>query len=321
MSDWLAHLRGLDRRTPTAMIGVLATEGSAPRGPGTRMLVTADDTAGTIGGGNLEFQAIEQARAILSQPPGAWRVQDFPLGPLLGQCCGGRVRLLVEHVDPRHLGWLADAAEGRTLVSRLAEGHVERMVSEVFDAGSIGARGERPGLGTQFAERIGEYRRPLYLFGAGHVGQAIVRHAERLPLRLAWFDTRPLFGGLDGVTLVPDRGIEQCLAEAPEDAAVVILTHDHGLDYRLTQAALERAPLAFVGLIGSATKRARFLSRLAKDAVPAEAIDRLHCPIGLAGITGKEPDVIAIAVLAQLLQLERVVEVEETRSLLPMGEG
>jgi xanthine dehydrogenase accessory factor len=303
MSDWLTWLRELDRRTPSAMVSVLATEGSAPRGAGTRMIVTQAGAKGTIGGGNLEFQVAEQARAILDLPPGTWRIQDFPLGPLLGQCCGGRVRLLVEHLDPARVGWLAEAGEGQVLVSRLTSSHVERFVGGALDAGVVTARGERPGLGTQFAERIGEYRRPLYLFGAGHVGQAIVRHAEKLPLRLAWFDTRPLFGSIAGVTLIPERTIEQCLADAPEDGAVVILTHDHALDYRLTRVALGRDPMAFVGLIGSATKRARFLSRLVKDGIAADAIERLACPIGVAGIIGKEPDVIAIAVLAQLLQL------------------
>jgi xanthine dehydrogenase accessory factor len=305
MSDWLAWLRALDRRTPTAMISVLATEGSAPRGAGTRMIVTQAGAMGTIGGGNLEFQATEQARAILSLPAGSWRIQDFPLGPLLGQCCGGRVRLLVEHVDQARLGWLTGASEGQVLVARLTATHVERFVGGAFDAEVVTARGERPGVGAQLAERIGEYRRPLYLFGAGHVGQAIVRHAQMLPLRLAWFDTRPLFGSIVGVTLVPDKTIEQCIADAPDDAAVVILTHDHALDYRLAKTALGRGRVAFAGLIGSATKRARFVSRLAKDGIPAEAIERLACPIGVAGITGKEPDVIAIAVLAQLLQLAR----------------
>jgi xanthine dehydrogenase accessory factor len=305
MTDWLAWLRGLDRQTPAAMISVLATEGSAPRSAGTRMIVTPEGATGTIGGGNLEFQAIEQARTILSLPEGSWRIQDFPLGPLLGQCCGGRVRLLVEHIDRARLGWLVGAGEGQVLVARLTASHVERFVGGAFDAEAVTARGERPGVGAQFAERIGEYRRPLYLFGAGHVGQAIVRHAQTLPLRLAWFDTRPLFGSIAGVTLVPDRTVEHCLADAPGDAAVVILTHDHALDYRLVKAALERGETAFTGLIGSATKRARFVSRLARDGIAPAAIGRLACPIGVAGITGKEPDVIAIAVLAQILQLER----------------
>jgi xanthine dehydrogenase accessory factor len=306
MSDWLTWLRAVTPAAPGALVSVLATEGSAPRGAGTRMLVTAEHLTGTIGGGALEFQAIDQARALLALPPGSWRVQDFPLGPLLGQCCGGRVRLLVEHVDPARLGWLAAAGAGEQLVTRLTASHVERTIGEA-PVDPLSARGERPGIGAEFVERIGEYRRPLYLFGAGHVGQAIARHAERLPLRLAWFDTRPDFGAVPGVTVVSDGTIERCVAEAPDDAAVVILTHDHALDYRLARAALDRAPTAFAGLIGSATKRARFLSRLAKDGIAPEAVARLRCPIGVAGIAGKEPEVIAIAVLAQLLQLGHVI--------------
>lgn len=303
MTDWLDHLRQRRPAAPIAMVSVLATEGSAPRGAGTRMLVTADGIAGTIGGGSLEFHAMEQARAVLALAPGTWRVQDFPLGPLLGQCCGGRVRLLVEHLDPLRLDWLGGAGEGRTLVSRLAPGHVERWIDDEAETRPLSARGDRPEAGTRFAETIGQNRRPLYLFGAGHVGQAIAQHAERLPFRLAWFDTRPLFDSIPGVTLVPERAVEQCMLDAPDDAAIVILTHDHALDYRLTLAALRRAPVAFIGLIGSATKRARFLSRLARDGIDDAARARLCCPIGIDGVVGKEPDVIAIATLAQLLQL------------------
>ena len=290
------------------MVSVLATEGSAPRGAGTRMLMTADGLFGTIGGGALEFRAAEQARCVLDHAPGTWRVQDYPLGPLLGQCCGGRMRLLVEHVDRQALGWLAEAREGRVLVSVLRPDGIERQVTDE-PAQPVSARGDKPGEGARLAEVIGGFRRPLWLFGAGHVGQAIARHAGGLPLRLAWFDTRPAFVGLSGVTLVADADIEACVAEAPEEAALVILTHDHGLDYRLALAALQRPALAFTGLIGSQTKRARFLARLERAGVSAEARGRLTCPIGLPGVTGKEPDVIAVALLAQLLQLPQAAAV------------
>lgn len=305
MSDWLAWLRDVAASQPSALVSILASEGSAPRGAGTRMLVSTDRLLGTIGGGQLEHRAIEQAQAILAHPPGSWRVQDYPLGPLLGQCCGGRVRLLIEHVDPASRDWLADAAEERVLVSTLMPGRIARHVSAEATPTPLSARGDRMREGTTFAELIGQRRRPLYLFGAGHVGQAIARHAQPLPLRLAWFDTRPLFETIDGVAVVPEDTIAQCVAEAPDDAAMLILTHDHALDYRLTRAALERGPIAFVGLIGSQTKRARFHSRLERDGVAPDARARLTCPIGIDGVTGKEPDVIAIAALAQLLQLER----------------
>jgi xanthine dehydrogenase accessory factor len=305
MSEWLTWVRDVATQEPAALVSVLASEGSAPRGAGTRMLVSADRLFGTIGGGQLEHRAIEQAHAILALPPGSWRVQDYPLGPLLGQCCGGRVRVLIEHVDPTTLDWLADAAEERVLVSALHPGRIKRHVSTQAAPTLLSARGDRPREGMTFAEIIGQRRRPLYLFGAGHVGQAIARHVQQLPFRLAWFDTRPLFETIDGVAIVPEDAIAQCVAEAPNDAAMLILTHDHALDYLLTRAALRRPPIAFVGLIGSLTKRARFHSRLERDGLPDTARARLTCPIGVAGVAGKEPDVIAIAALAQLLQLER----------------
>ncbi len=302
MSQWVQWLRGIGGM-PTAMISVLAAEGSAPRGAGTRMLVTADGQKGTIGGGQLEFRAIEQARAILGLPVGAWRVQDYPLGPLLGQCCGGRVRLLIEHVDPAALGWAVEAEPGRMLETVLEADAVTRRIHERETATRQSARGDRPGEGARFIEPVGEVPRPVYLFGAGHVGQAIARHLTGLPLQLAWFDTREEQGHIDGVTIMPIEEIAGCIAEAPEDAAILILTHDHPLDYALTLAALQRDPVAFIGLIGSSTKIARFRSRLIGDGVPEEALSRLTAPIGVPGVKGKEPDVIAIAVIAQLLQL------------------
>lgn len=303
MMEWLDTMRRIAPREPLAMVSVLATEGSAPRGPGTRMLVTRGGEYGTIGGGKLEFQAAQQAREILELPVGSWRIQDYPLGPLLGQCCGGRVRLLVEHVDPARLGWLDDVTPESVLVTHLEQNTLVREIVATAPVAPLSSRGEKPGVGATLAEPLSVYSRPLYLFGAGHVGQAIASHAARLPLRLAWFDTRPAFAGIDGVTLVNEDSITDCVAEAPNDAGIVILTHDHGLDYRLAAAALRRAAPAFVGLIGSETKKARFHGRLLRDGICAEALSRLACPIGLPGVTGKEPDVIAIAVLAQLLQL------------------
>lgn len=303
MTAWVKWLKGVLNVAPTALISVLATEGSAPRGAGTRMVVSPQRQWGTIGGGELEFRATMQAKAILSLPRGSWRVQDYPLGPLLGQCCGGRVRLLIEHVDPAGMGWLEDTRDGGILVSSFRATHINRHVADGIPCALPSARGERPAEGTRLAERLGDDRKPLYLFGAGHVGQAIAYHARRLPFHLAWFDTRPEFDMVDGAVFVAESDIEQCVKLAPRGAAIVILTHDHGLDYRLTRTALGQDGLAFVGLIGSATKRARFLSRLDRDGVVADTIRRLTCPIGAAGIAGKEPDVIAIALLAQLLQL------------------
>jgi xanthine dehydrogenase accessory factor len=274
------------------------------------MVVTAGDTFGTIGGGALEWRLVEQARAVLALPEGAWRVQDYPLGPLLGQCCGGRVRVLVERIAD--VEWMA----GRRIASVLGNGFITRHPSQGWDisvtarppaardpslrwddgAAGIAVRGPLPAVGFRFVEPDDAPRTPLMLFGAGHVGRAIAERMAGLPFDLAWFDSRPETDAI-GATVQDEDALVVCAGEAR--GYVLILTHDHALDYRLTAAAL-RSQARFVGLIGSATKRARFVSRLIADGVdPA----RLTCPIGMAGIVGKEPAVIAIAALAQVLAL------------------
>jgi len=290
----------IDAGEPAALVSILATEGSAPRGAGTRMLVTAHDIAGTIGGGALEHQAIAQARALLDHPAGSWRVQDYPLGPLLGQCCGGRVRLLVERLAPQAREWIEECG---VLATRFEEDALIRTIEESGGmVASLPARGPRPSPGDRIVERLGTENMPVLMFGAGHVGRAVARAVDGLPLALSWFDTRPDAAETPGVALVEDAHVESCARDAAPGAALLIMTHDHGLDYRLTAAALH-SPAGFVGLIGSATKRARFLSRLECDGFDAAARARLTCPIGVEGVTGKAPEVIAIAVAAQLLRL------------------
>lgn len=287
MFDWTRQARAALREGPAALVTILATEGSSPRGPGARMVVTETGLKGTIGGGRLEYQATEQARAILAHRPGSWRVQDYPLGPLLGQCCGGRVRLLVENLE--------SVPDSQGPFDVTLSDRVERRPGEGI--GTIPARGPLPSAGARFGEPVETESLPVSLFGAGHVGRAIAERAAGLPLHLAWYDSRPEMAETPGVVLADEAAMAAQAGAA--DGAVVILTHDHGLDYRLTAAALGGCA-RFVGLIGSKTKRARFLSRLREEGIDAA---RLTCPIGLPGIEGREPEVIAIAVLAQLLTL------------------
>ena len=297
MADWTSQAREAMRRGPAALVTILATEGSAPRRAGARMVVTERGLTGSIGGGALEHQATAQARAILALAPGSWRVQDYPLGPLLGQCCGGRVRLLVEHLDsvPDGEGPFEVTLTDR-VSRRLFPGERRGPATKVA---LLGARGPLPGTGARFVEPLESDSLPVLLFGAGHVGRAIAERAAGLPLRIAWYDSRAEMTDTPGVVRADEAAMIEAAMAAPDEAAVLVLTHDHGLDYRLVAAALA-GRARFVGLIGSSTKRARFLSRLA-----AEGIDpgRLTCPIGLPEIEGREPEVIAIAALAQLLML------------------
>lgn len=243
-SEWIAALAECDRLGhPAILVTLLDAAGSTPRAAGTKMLVTADGLAGTIGGGALEFTAIETARALLDSGVTELRTETYPLGPRLGQCCGGRVSLLFEPVRPPRL-------------------------------------------------RIG-------LFGAGHVAKALVTLLGTLPARVAWIDNRP-----DLFPATVPANVAARVVEAPETllmpgfSHVLIMTHDHALDYRLAAAALRLADRPFVGVIGSQTKRARFASRLTAAGLDAT---RLVCPIGLPGLTGKHPGEIAVAVAAQIL--------------------
>lgn len=314
INEALAAARGGEA---LALVSVVAAEGSTPREAGTHMLVGEGRAFGTIGGGALEHRAAEQARRLLAQGERDWALQDYPLGPFLQQCCGGHVRLLLERIDGRSAGWLHDVrariAQGHTadLVARFDGPRLERSVrdaeqwvgaltSPLFlgpDGRPLAGRRPTPGDGDLLVERLAPERAPLLLFGAGHVGQAVARQFAPLAFDLAWFDSRPETSGA-GASLASEAEMEAAASAAPPGGFVLIMTHSHDLDYRLTRAALA-SPAAYVGLIGSATKRARFVRRLADEGVSAA---NLTCPIGLAALKSKAPEVIAVGVAAQLLE-------------------
>jgi xanthine dehydrogenase accessory factor len=318
MTDWphqaLARVR--DAR-PTALVTLLAVEGSVPREAGTKMLVWPGGQWGTIGGGNLEHQAATQARRMLALGEQArFAVQDYPLGPLLSQCCGGRVRLLIERLDGGDAGWLAEAAghldadRPYVITTRIVDGSASKSVTsppaQRLEAHPVSlngrparARDPRPADGDLIVERSAPGRPSLSLFGAGHVGQAIARALEPLPFRLRWYDSRPEAGELPGVAVLPAQALAAIAAEPTPYA--LVLTHDHGLDYALVRAALAGGHDGYLGLIGSKTKRARFLGRLRAEGFCETALARLVCPIGLPQIRGKAPETIAVSVAADLL--------------------
>jgi len=318
LASWLAELAG-----PAVLITVVETRGSAPREPGARMLVEAAAQRGTIGGGELEWRALASARRALREGCGRPELVAFSLGPELGQCCGGFVRLLLEP--------LPDAAAVRDLAAALAEldgpallvrrlGDGARVL--VRPGGAVGdldtaglhlrlgrtgprvARIEASG-DTLVVERLAPPRPQVWVFGAGHVGRALVDVLARLPRqRVVWVDERDDAlpkSAPPGVTPLRVRVPEAVVPRALSGAAVVVMTHSHARDLAIVDAALQRDDLGFVGLIGSVTKRARFAKRLREAGHDEEALARLVCPIGQPGIPGKEPEVIAVAVAAQLL--------------------
>jgi xanthine dehydrogenase accessory factor len=251
------------------LVVVRATQGSAPREAGTWMAVWPDRVLGTIGGGHLEFDAIAHARLLLSGAA-AERERRFALGPSLGQCCGGVVHLGFEPVTPPDAG---------AVVARLADGADAR-------------------------------RMPVALFGGGHVGYAIVQALARLPVRVHWIDSRDEVFPEDLPPCVQaehSAPVQAAVRDLAPGARVLIMSFSHAEDLEIVAACLarrrERDDLPFVGLIGSKSKRAAFAHRLEARGFRADEIARVVCPIGVPGVVGKEPEVIAAAVAAQLMQL------------------
>jgi len=332
MSNWARQsLARLAENQPAALVTILATEGSAPRDAGTKMVVWPGGQAGTIGGGNLEHQVTDQARKMLAaQQPFA--VQDYPLGPLLAQCCGGRVRVMIERLEAASIDWLTDAArrldadQPFELHTRFSPGLVRKTVKAVaasqaegsgvrLDGAPATARGDRPGEGSELIERSDGPRPPVLLFGAGHVGQAVARALEPLPFRLAWYDTRPETAAIPGVVVGSPAELAAAALGAGLDAYVLIMTHDHDLDYALTSSALAGGAFGYLGLIGSDTKRARFLSRLRRAGFGDGAVARVTCPIGLPHLKNKAPEVIAVSVVADLLMRREAARRQRTKDL------
>ncbi len=289
-----------------ALVTLARVEGSSPREAGARIIVRpSGGFHGTIGGGALEFAALEAAQAALRAGRGPAFRRSLALGPELGQCCGGRVEWRVETFDARDLDDLstlaiAESAGSATLSARLGpDGRVERTLG----AGAAG-RSNRPHGDGVWIEPIGTSVRPVYLFGAGHVGRALALALAPLPFAVRWIDSRrdafpPVAPANVALVFAPDPAAE--LAGAPDDALIVVMTHSHGIDLEIVAAALSAERFGFVGLIGSSTKRARFLSQMRAAGFSEPALARLVCPIGTPGLESKDPAVIAASTAVQLL--------------------
>ncbi len=271
-----ALLAALGARRAVRIV-VAHAQGSVPRDAGTWMAVVEGDETliGTIGGGRLEHDAVTHARDLLAGRQQALQSR-YPLGPSLGQCCGGVVDLRFEHHD-------ADT---------------------------------RAGLRTTFQT---EHRSdmPVALFGGGHVGRAIARALSALPMRLHWIDSRDeIFPPAHdvGLSAWPSRlrcehstPVHDAVRDIEPGSHVLIMSFSHAEDFDILNACLlrrrEQGDLPFIGLIGSKTKWATFRHRLEARGFMADELAQVTCPIGLPGVPGKEPEVIAAGVAAQLLLL------------------
>jgi xanthine dehydrogenase accessory factor len=316
MDDWLTGMG----RGPAVLVTVARVEGSAPRAAGTKMLVNAQQLFDTIGGGHLEMRAAAIARAMLAD--GRRRhVERFALGPSLGQCCGGVVHLAFElaNVEQARLleqrrrldSWRLSALDGAPDAALfdahgklLAGATAARFEAPVFARGR-GAHLMRDADGRRWlVDPLFAPRAHLALFGAGHVGAALVRALADLPCTVTWVDEREdMFPPQvpANVTVEASDTPEALVAQAPAGATYLVMTHSHALDQRLAEAIMARDDVLWFGLIGSITKRRQFEHRLRARGVDAARIDAMVCPIGLAGIRGKAPAVIAASVCAQLL--------------------
>ena len=313
MNEWLEKLAPmLGADGPLVLVTVAQTLGSTPREAGASMIVGPTQTAGTIGGGHLEWETIAIARALLRDGT-KLRTVRFSLGASLGQCCGGAVWLLFERIEAdsallwRHRA--GEVARGAGL-SRAVASSDEHSEWTLLPGGYSRAGFERNADGAwRLDQQIGEPPFPIRIFGAGHVGEALVRVLAPLGTQIDWIDSREGVFPTDlpaCVRTVREENPADAVDDAPPGTSFIVLTHDHAQDFELCMAIYRRDDFAYFGMIGSASKRARFEHRLIARGVSAERLEELTCPIGVNGIESKQPQSIAIAVAAQLLQLREV---------------
>ena len=307
-----------------ALVTLARVEGSSPREAGARMVVRpSGGFHGTIGGGALEFAALDAAQAALRAGRGPAFRRSLALGPELGQCCGGRVEWRVETFDARDLDDLstlaiADGGGSATLSARLGpDGRVERALRAVEDEER---RSTRPAgrRGMDRADRDERARGLSVRRGARRTGAGACPRAAAVRGALDRFAARRVPGHAPAnVALVfaPEPAAE--LAAAPDGALVVVMTHSHALDLEIVAAALSAGRFGFVGLIGSSTKRARFVSQMRAAGVSEAALARLVCPIGAPDLKSKDPAVIAASTAVQLLIVSEKLGAEAGRDVLP----
>ncbi|GMR17296.1 MAG: hypothetical protein BMS9Abin32_370 [Gammaproteobacteria bacterium] len=332
MSRWIDELCELQQRGERCMlVTIAAVRGSAPREVGAKMIVTAGHTIGTIGGGQLEHQCARLAVERLGRQDSLGLRRRIALGASLGQCCGGVVEVLFEYLEPSS-PWPAALQRlyraGVPLLMVTGSAGLKLLLTE-NDCAAFGDSSGHAAAITRLARPALAARQPaasmatvvagelllepltapdfnIAIFGAGHVGAACVASLARLDCRIRWIDSRR--------ELLPAAapGNVECIAAEhpalqvallPAGACCLVMTHSHPLDYEICAHILRRRDFAYCGLIGSRAKRRRFEKLMREQGMRQSLYRQLSCPIGVAGITGKQPAEIAVAVAAELLRL------------------
>jgi len=271
MNHWISALAEHQQRGEACvLVTIIEERGSTPRNAGSKMVVDAQQSFDTIGGGHLEYKALEIARQMLASGRQDTHLERFSLGASLGQCCGGATVLLFEPMGQ-------------------AQAHVT-------------------------------------VFGAGHIGRALVPLLAGLPCRVRWVDTRPQeFPAhiAPGVEVVVSEDPLDQVADLPAGSYCIVMTHNHALDLELATALLKRNDFTWFGMIGSKTKRARFEHRLRDRGLEPNVVQRMRCPMGLAEVKGKLPTEIAISIAAEVIATynarfgQNTVRAETVAQLLP----
>ncbi|BFT30675.1 xanthine dehydrogenase accessory protein XdhC [Alteromonas sp. D210916BOD_24] len=254
INTWRPHTwyEGIERcqqqNEAYVLVTVVSAAGSTPRDTGSKMVVTASECIDTIGGGHLEFDAIQRARDYLAKGETRTELHSYPLKSALGQCCGGAVKVL-------------------------------------FDVCNL-------------------HQQHLAVFGAGHVAKALIPILAQLPVHIKWIDSRDALFPQElpgNVTQVVEEEPDSEVPHLPQKSWLIVLTHDHQLDYRIVEKALAYPTLSFVGLIGSDTKAKRFKTKLTHRGFSDDDLTRLYCPIGNSDVPGKRPIEVAVSIAAQII--------------------
>ncbi len=324
MNEWIEELSDLAAAgEPAVLVTVAGIRGSAPRELGAKMIVTARETIGTIGGGQLEYQSTRIAVEHLNDERPSLR--SFPLGSSMGQCCGGVVEIMFEPVANGMPQWLQNVRslhgqrEPAVIATRISQSQPEKIVvtadqtwagderSVMVPVARRVLREKSPATRNmqEFYEPVVDPSLNIAVFGAGHVGSAVVNMLSTLDCNIRWIDGRRNM--LRDVP-VNVRAVEasdpslEVAAMAP-DSYFLVMTHSHALDFEICDRVLRRRDARYCGLIGSASKRRRFEKRFREQGLPQALIDKLVCPIGVHGISGKKPAEIAVAVCAEILAI------------------